>query len=149
MGRPIKFEVVNEENVRKELERKGPELAAAMDGVIKKGALRVANRIVRTLQKGGRSGRTYPRGDGKTHQASAPGEPPKSDTGFLASQVKPTPTRKDGFVIGASVVVSANYAGFLEFGTSRMDKRPYVRPAIALETPAIRNEAKKAIKRVL
>ena len=146
---PLRLVVVNDRNVAKELERQGPLVVSAMDAVIKRGVLRISNRIVKTLQKGSRSGRSYPRPGGQVHVASAPGEPPKSDTGFLAQHVVPTTTKNRSGVISAAVVISASYAGFLEFGTTHMKPRPYVKPAFLLELPAIRKDATKAIKRAI
>jgi HK97 gp10 family phage protein len=146
---PLRLVVVNADAVAKELGKFGPKAAAALEGVVKRGAIRIANRIVRTLQKGSRSGRRYPRGGGNVHVASAPGEPPKSDTGFLAKQVKPSATRVRGVVISSSVIISAKYSEFLEFGTSKMKARPFVRPAFKLEAPFIQRDAVKTLRRVL
>lgn len=72
------------------------------------------------------TGRIYKRG-GVTHQASRPGEPPAPDTGRLRASVT-NEQLPDGSV---QVKVTAPYAVALEFGTSRMAPRPYVRAAIA------------------
>lgn len=146
---PLRLEVVNAENVAKELDKFGPKAVAALDGVVKRGALRIANRIVKTLQKGSRSGRSYPRAGGNVHVASAPGEPPKSDTGFLANQVKPSATKVRGVAVSSSVIISAKYSSFLEFGTSKMKARPFVAPSVELERPAIIRDAIKTLKKAL
>lgn len=62
---------------------------------------------------------------GKNHKPSAPGQPPNNDTRTLADSghvVQPGPTE-------ARVVFDAPYADDLEFGTSKMAERPFLRPA--------------------
>lgn len=62
---------------------------------------------------------------GKNHVPSAPGEPPNYDSGVLSSSIEtthPAPLR-------VLVTSSAPYASPLEFGTSKMAERPYMRPA--------------------
>lgn len=75
------------------------------------------------------SSRMYRRGR-KIHVASAPGSPPAPDTGRLTSSY--------GFRLsrGAKqwhldVGTNVAYAAHLEFGTSVMEARPHLRPAIA------------------
>lgn len=145
----IRFIVVNADAVAKELGAKGPAVARALGGVVKRGVLRVANRMVKLVQRGSRSGRTYSRPGGTTHTASAPGEPPKSDSGFLANHIQPTTIKVRGNVISGTVIVSTNYAGFLEKGTSKMRARPYAKPAFQLEAPAINRDAARSIKKAL
>jgi HK97 gp10 family phage protein len=78
------------------------------------------------IQRGPKSGRTYQRGN-ITHQASAPGQYPATDTGRLASSVMidlPVPGGLTGRV-GTNV----QYGPMLEFGTSRMAARPWLLPS--------------------
>lgn len=65
------------------------------------------------LQKGGRSGIIYKRGDG-FHQASASGENPKSDRGILLSSLRFRATKRFG-VIGTNKI----YAEILEDDLNR------------------------------
>jgi len=75
---------------------------------------------------------------GKGHVPSKPGDPPMNDTGVLA-----------GFInveqrIGEPVVhvrSDAPYASPLEFGSSKMAARPYLRPA--------RDRKRKEVKRLV
>jgi HK97 gp10 family phage protein len=62
----------------------------------------------------------------RTHQASAPGQPPASDIGNLASHITYSTSRRglEGRV-GTNVV----YGKFLEFGTKNMAARPWLWPA--------------------
>ena len=145
----VEFKVVGDRNIAVELQANGKKITDAMDGVMKRAALRVANRIVRIIQRGSRSGIQYSRPGGTTHTASAPGEPPKSDSGFLAKHVRPTTVKDKGNVVSASVIVSASYAGFLEEGTSKMKARPFVEPAFQLENPETFRDAARTIKKAL
>jgi phage protein, HK97 gp10 family len=62
---------------------------------------------------------------GAGHVASAPGEPPNRDTGELQSKLKVAETGP----LSAEVRSESAHAKPLEFGTSKMVARPYLRPA--------------------
>jgi HK97 gp10 family phage protein len=62
---------------------------------------------------------------GKGHVPSAPGQPPKRDTGTLQNHIESKMTGP----LEAQVSSSAPYAAALELGTSKMAARPYMRPA--------------------
>jgi len=62
---------------------------------------------------------------GKNHVPSKPGQPPMRDTGNLQAHIETS--QPEPFV--AQVTSSAAYAAPLEFGTSKMAARPYMRPA--------------------
>lgn len=62
---------------------------------------------------------------GKGHVPSKPGEPPNNDTGVLANNIEtthPAPLR-------VQVSSNAPYSAPLEFGSSRIAARPFLRPA--------------------
>jgi HK97 gp10 family phage protein len=84
---------------------------------------------------------------GKGHVPSAPGEPPNRDTGTLQAHLETTNPRP----LVAEVRSEAEYAAALEFGTSRMAPRPYMRPARDAEEPKIQrlfaSEMTKFVKR--
>jgi phage gpG-like protein len=81
-----------------------------------------------------KTGRVYKRNT-VSHQASAPGESPASDTGRLAQSVT---TTYDIPNITGYVNVSTEYAEGLEFGTPRVAPRPYARVSLAEKTEEIR-----------
>lgn len=62
---------------------------------------------------------------GKGHLPSAPGEPPNLDTGVLTAGI----TARYTAPLKAVAESAAPYAVHLEYGTSRMAERPYMRPA--------------------
>ncbi len=71
------------------------------------------------------SGREYRRGN-VVHRASAPGEPPAKDIGNLRNSVQVDEVTPTQAILG----VHAEYGEHLEFGTSRMEARPFLRPAL-------------------
>lgn len=62
---------------------------------------------------------------GAGHVASLAGEAPNNDTGNLKNNIRETLPKP----LEAHVTSSAGYAAALEFGTSRIEPRPYMRPA--------------------
>ncbi|MHC2315152.1 HK97 gp10 family phage protein [Bradyrhizobium diazoefficiens] len=90
----------------------------------------------RKIDGGKRSGRVYQTPFGK-HQASAPGEYPKTLSGQLvASLFKRT---SSSTALTAEVGTGLDYGKFLEFGTSRMLPRPWLRPSFLEVLPSARN----------
>ncbi|MDO8614622.1 MAG: hypothetical protein Q7T33_02660 [Dehalococcoidia bacterium] len=88
----------------------------------------VRNEAVSLVLDTKKTGRIYRR-RGVEHQASAPGEPPASDTGTLVSRIR-TDYSRLGELVGV-VRASTAYAAALEYGTPRMEPRPFMRPALA------------------
>jgi HK97 gp10 family phage protein len=78
--------------------------------------------VVRTTAKG----TAYAVVGRKLHQTSAPGEPPAVDTGHLTGSGYTKRIGKLAWEAG----FSADYALYLEFGTSRMAARPFLFPAV-------------------
>ena len=62
---------------------------------------------------------------GAGHVPSAPGEPPNYDSGVLSANIETAHVKP----LVVEVSSNAPYASPLEFGTSRMAERPYMRPA--------------------
>ena len=104
---------------------------------------RVYTEIFRTI-----NGRVVPVGEragnnlSASHQASAPGEAPASDTGRLIGSGKAT---SDG--LSATVNFAAKYAEWLEFGTVKMAERPFLRPAVEVNKQFFRDRLSLAIER--
>lgn len=51
-------------------------------------------------------------------------------TGNLKRSIKPTRTKASRGALEAGIEVGMFYAGFVEFGTSKMAPQPYIRPAL-------------------
>jgi len=90
-------------------------------------AVAIHRDAVLSIQNGPKTGHTY----GK-HTASAPGQPPASDTGNLVSKTRIIPNRKGSYIL---VIASTPYAAALEFGArasatrDAMEPRPFMMPA--------------------
>lgn len=93
-------------------------LGTGSNAIVQKTAIDVQGDVIRSMEGGGH-GRRY-----GGHIASAPGQPPARDLGTLANSifVKSSFNR-------AVVGVNAKYGPHLEYGTSRMKARPFLRPA--------------------
>ncbi|OGT55482.1 MAG: hypothetical protein A3E01_09240 [Gammaproteobacteria bacterium RIFCSPHIGHO2_12_FULL_63_22] len=82
---------------------------------------------------------------GKNHVVSAPGEPPNSDTHLLDRSIEATKTGP----LTAEVSANAPYAAALEFGTSKMAARPYMKPAAERIRPKAEAFVRAATKRAV
>lgn len=70
------------------------------------------------------------------------------DTGILQASIKKEVNdRKNGKIIGRIYVDGVKYAKYMEFGTSNIQARPFMRPAIDLNKERIKNLFKKPIKK--
>jgi HK97 gp10 family phage protein len=110
-----------------ELLRKLHKLRTAVSGGTGKamlaGALVLEGFIKESMQEA-HHGRIYSKG-GRTHQASAPGETPAIDLGHLVDSIESSLIDSTS----SQVATDSDIAPFLEFGTSRMEARPFMRPA--------------------
>lgn len=116
---------------------------AAMLGVVR-GTEAVHQEAVRLIQAGPKSGRAYRR-RGVLHQASAPGEPPASDTGNLAQM---SGTRYEPNQLTGVVSFNARYAAALEFGSIRVEPRPFLRPALMHNITKIEQDIAAEVRKV-
>jgi HK97 gp10 family phage protein len=83
---------------------------------------------------------------GRSHVPSAPHEPPNADTGGLDRSIHVEKVPGDDLT--ARVVADAAYAAALEFGTSKIAERPFMRPAAQLVRPKLRRQIAAAIKKL-
>ena len=95
----------------------GPDVVKAAGRVLYVGADMIRSEAFRSISAGSVSG--------KGHVPSQPGEPPNRDTGVLQANLKAELVAP----LEAQVTSEAPYAAALEFGSSRMEARPYMRPA--------------------
>lgn len=82
---------------------------------------------------------------GRNHVPSNPGEPPKNDTGVLMRNIE---AKRSGR-LEAEVRSEAPYAAALEFGTSKMAERPYMRPARDKMLPKVRQRMADQMDRLV
>jgi len=76
-------------------------------------------------------------------QASRPGQPPHRVTGALADS---TAVRRGGNGLSAAVGSDLGYAAQLEFGTTRMAARPWLRPSFEALRPALHARFLRALR---
>ena len=90
------------------------------DKVIVDSANSLAKEMKKRIKTGAKSGKTY-----GNHTSSAPGQSPANWTGELVNSISDISEGKN-----SKVIVNANYAEFLELGTSKMRPRPFILPSI-------------------
>jgi HK97 gp10 family phage protein len=115
------------------IQKKIEEVRKSAQREILKSAYRVHAAAVKRIASGPAGGRVYelysPR---RTHKASAAGEAPMTDTGALVSN-----SEVRAGDLEAWVVFKKEHALYLEFGTSRIQPRPFLVPSVEEETPAL------------
>ena len=80
------------------------------------------------------------------HRASAPGETPAVDTGVLVNSINTQLVSSSDTEAIAEVGTGVEYAEFLEFGTSKMEARPFMRPAFDNNEAKIKDTIRRFAK---
>lgn len=111
----------------------------------------VANKVLGDaqygIQTGSRSGKIYERGKGRTHQASAAGEFPKTDYGDLVANITAEfSLNKLEATVGSRK--SAPHGFTLEFGTSKVAARPWLQPTLDKNQNYIQRRFDKALSNI-
>ena len=88
-----------------------------------------------------KTGRAYKRGK-EIHIASSPGNPPAIDSSELVSRIIASASR-DEIEVGAKA--GAPHGKWLEKGTLKMEKRPFLEPALDKHLPEIKHSVKRTI----
>ena len=120
----------------------GASMAREIDEVCENTALDIQARAQMAIQNPPKSGRIYQRGN-VTHQASAPGEAPATDTGMLVNSAYTKKVADADYETG----FTAEYAAALEFGTAKIEPRPYLRPAVEAVKKAFIDAIKRIVER--
>ncbi len=125
-----------------EVEFKGfPKVRIALRGLsdktaddVRKAVIRtsvdIRNTVILSMRNTPKTGRVYFRGKGKKrkrHVASSFGNPPAIDTGELLRSITHEARARE-IEVGAEI--GAPYAEYLEKGTPKMFKRPFLEPAL-------------------
>ena len=145
------------EQLQRELRRLSGDLRQAVADTVEAVAIELRADIVESVERGPASGRTYMhyfyttkngklaqgRKRAKPHTASAPGQPPMSDTGYLANRITFDRLGDLTAVVGTKV----EYAVHLEYGTERMAARPFFRPAVERMRPKYIGKLEDIIRR--
>lgn len=130
------------------LGRIGPASLLAAREALRRGALAIENRAVEGIVDPPKTGRWYrsKHKKGALHRASKPGEFPAADSGRLHQSITSVETSTQEavrFETGSNVP----YGPMLEFGTSKMEPRPFMTPAFNENVDAIKANVRAAIKR--
>lgn len=113
-----------------------PEAITSIGRALYVGGERLEVEAVRLITEGAVSG--------KGHVVSAPGQPPNADTHGLDRNIETIQVEP----LKVEVSSNARYAAELEFGTSKMAERPYMRPATARKRSEITDLVRKAVAHV-
>lgn len=100
------------------LRRLSPAAEAAAKKVLYVGSDRIKSDVFQSISTGSASG--------KRHIPSRPGEPPNRDTGDLQRGLRVELRLEQ---LEADVISESPHSRPLEFGTSKMEPRPHMRPA--------------------
>lgn len=114
------------DQLKADLGKLGPNSRREIQKAIGVVLLRIAAESQALISRGGRSGKVYKRRS-ITHQASAAGEAPKTDTGALVRNIT-VQVDADGLGGNAGSRDAAAHGRWLELGTSRMAPRPWLVP---------------------
>ena len=133
------------------LYHKAAKISSAVDKNIRAGAIAVKEDAIDSIQGGMKTGFVYPSAQSKTHQASAPGEAPATDTGHLVASIMAVKNISgDGsWLVGSGL----DYAKYLEFGTTqeggRLSPRPWLMPALEKNRNWIYKNIERAVREQL
>jgi HK97 gp10 family phage protein len=138
----IKMKVVKTPNLNKynNIARRRVQRAIATSGNL------VRNDAIKSIQNSTGGGITYKKyNPNRKHNASAAGQAPNTDTGFLVSNIFLTYSVDK---LTAFVTSRAKYSAALEFGTSKMKERPFMVPALEQNKKKIRKLIDKALSKM-
>ena len=139
----IDFKVTNMKLALSQLDRLAKDMELPFQEVVKGGGQLIRGEAIKSIQTGAKSGVMYQKyNPRREHRASAPGQAPASDTGNLVSKI----TVKQKSLNVVHVESNADYSSFLEYGTSKMEARPFMFPAFEKSKKPIINAVFKRVK---
>ena len=134
------MQVTGLEQLGNALDRYSARSSAAISDVIRLTALAIEADAIKSIQRGDKTGAIYQRGK-VTHQASAPGQAPATDTGKLVSSIRSIIGRGEAYV-GTDYDVGR----YLENGTMKIKARPWLRPARQKNVKLFLSRVKAALR---
>ena len=137
------IKTTNLKKVMNKLSKLNKQLEPDFQEVVKGGGQLIRGEAIKSIQSGAKSGIMYQKyNPRREHRASAPGQSPASDTGNLVSKI--IVKQKSADV--TNVESNANYSAFLEYGTSKMEPRPFMFPAFEKSKKPIINAVLNRVK---
>lgn len=114
-----------------------------------RGALRIEATAAESIMEQTPGGNPYPsRGrNGAIHWASPPGSPPNADTGELHTGITSAVTADTPSMIQVQTGTNTPYASHLEFGTSKMEPRPFMGPSFDEHRGPTEDRVRQATRR--
>ena len=106
------------------------------ENLVSESSTYMAEEMKKSIASGAKSGKRY-----GNHISSAPGQSPANWTGKLLKSIKIQKMKGISFVY-----ITAKYAQFLEFGTSKMRPRPFIIPAFIKTKKFIGDRLKRIAK---
>ena len=140
----IKFKVSNLKKVLSQMDKLEKDMEIPFQEIVKGGAQLIRTEAIKSIQTGAKSGVMYQKyNPRREHRASAPGQAPASDTGNLVSKIIVKQKTKNI----VNVESNADYSAFLEYGTSKMEPRPFMLPAFEKSKKPIINAVFNRVKK--
>lgn len=140
--------ISGEDELAQALKKYGKAAEIEIEAAVIKTALELSGDIRKRIQRGPKTGIVYRRAKGQnlsaTHQSSAPGEAPATDTGRLVNSI----LFKQEAKLSATVSSQLPYASYLEFGTQKIAPRPSWVPSTEAIRPKFRKRLEDALRKV-
>lgn len=135
--------IKNLKRTQKKLSALDDELKKELSKQLAVGANKIRNTAIDNMKSSPPdAGRTYKRRS-VSHSASFPSNPPRVDTGNLVNSIT---VKGSGIKYNVGSRSQAPYGKWLEFGTSTMAARPWLRPALEANQDDINRAIRKALK---
>jgi len=128
--RDVKVEIKGLKEVQDAIRSFDGDISRQLNLIVNAAALESINDVKKAIQGPPKTGRKYQRGT-VVHQASAPGQAPATDTGFLVSSIY----NEDRGYLSKAIGSRLEYAFYLEFGTRKIAARPSWVPAVERAIP--------------
>lgn len=128
-------------SVQEALARLDAQATKDVQDVINSTAQNIRNTAIRSIKNSPATGRVY-----KNRTASAEGNPPRTDTGRLASSIA-VKMPEQGNALEAEIGAYVNYAAHLEYGTRNMGARPFMFPALEQNMKGYVTKMKQALQK--
>lgn len=128
--RDVKVEIKGLKEVQDAIRSFDGDISRQLNLIVNAAALESVNDVKKAIQGPPKTGRKYQRGT-VVHQASAPGQAPATDTGFLVSSIY----NEDRGYLSKAIGSRLDYAFYLEFGTRKIAARPSWVPAVERAIP--------------
>lgn len=119
----------------------GPDALRSIGAALKAGGGLIEDEAKDSITRGSAGGQ---KGGKHQHIPSRPGEAPNEEFGGLRGNIETVQIE----TLRVEVSSNASYAAALEFGTSKMAERPYMRPAVAKTRDEITKLIRDAVQHV-